>query len=294
MRTLSGMMAVALLAAGFASHAQADTKPAAAAAAPAVSSAPARASDTQVLTTVNGSPITEDMVRSFARAKSGGKDIDLTPEQEAGVIKALTNIEILAQQARSAGIDSRREMQTELHLSADSILAQAFVQDYLKQHQPSDADIQAAYDERVKSVDTHQYKARHILVKDEATAKGIIAQLNKGASFAALAKKDSIDKGSAEHGGDLGDWFSGSAMVPEFSAALATLKKGQYTKTPVQTQYGWHVIQLEDSRTQDRPTLAQMHDQISNELMRKTMTDYLNQLVSSAKIVSAPAAATSH
>jgi peptidyl-prolyl cis-trans isomerase C len=284
-------MAVALLAAGLASHAQADTKPAAAAA-PATSSAPAQASDTQVLTTVNGSPITEDMVRSFARAKSGGKDVDLTPEQEAGVIKALTNIEILAQQARSAGIDSRREMQTELHLSADSILAQAFVQDYLKQHQPSDADIQAAYDERVKSVDTHQYKARHILVKDKAQADDIIAQLNKGGNFAALAKKFSMDPGSAQNGGELGDWFSGSTMVPEFATALSKLKKGEYTKEPVQTQYGWHVIQLEDVRDQAPPGMEQMREQLANDMQRKTVDDYLKQLRESAKITTAEAASS--
>src|SRR6201999_1192539 len=129
-----------------------------------------------------------------------------------------------AQQARKDGVDKQPDVQAELQLSGNSILAQNLVEGYLKKHQPTDADLKAAYDAKVKAMDPHQYKARHILVKDKAQAEDIIAQLNKGGNFAALAKKNSLDTGSAQNGGELGDWFSGSTMVPEFAGALAKLK----------------------------------------------------------------------
>src|SRR5690348_16877791 len=139
-------------------------------------------------------------------------------------------------------------------------------------HKLSDAQLQAAYQEQVKSGAAHQYKARHILVASEDQAKDVIAKLGKGGNFAALAKQYSLDPGSKANGGELGDWFAGDSMVPEFSAALATLKKGEYTKQPVKTQYGWHVIQLEDEQTQ---TFEQMHDKLAEQVGRKTLGDYL-------------------
>jgi len=240
--------------------------------------------DGTVLATVNGTPITEGMLDAFVREQTQGQMPELNPVQKASLIKTMVNMELLAQQARKDGVDKQPDVQAELQLTANSILAQNAVEAYLKKHQPSDADLKVAYEDKIKAMDPHQYKARHILVKDEATAQGIIAQLNKGANFATLAKKDSMDPGSAPNGGELGDWFSGNTMVPEFAQALAKLKKGEYTKEPVKTQYGWHVIQLEDVRDQAPPSMDQMREQLANDMQRKTVDDYIKKLNDSAKV----------
>lgn len=250
-----------------------------------------KAGDDQVLATVNGTPITNGELRAFVREQTGGQEPELNPIQKASVVKTLVNMELLAQAARKAGFDKRPETQADLNMSANSILAQGFIQDYLKQHAPSDAELKAAYDESMKAVDVHEYKARHILVKDEAQAKDIIAQLAKHADFAKLARKYSIDALSAKDGGELGDWFPGNRMVPEFSAALAKLKKGEITQEPVHTQYGYHVIQLEDEREQAPPSLDQMREQLANDMQRKAVEAYLKQLTESAKVVYPAAAA---
>lgn len=240
--------------------------------------------DSTVLATVNGSPITQGMLDSFVRAQANGQLPQLSPVQKASLVKTMVNMELLAQQARKDGVDKQADVASEIQLNTNSILAQNLVEAYLKKHSPSDADLKAAYDDKVKAMDPHQYKARHILVKDQATAKDIIAQLNKGASFAALARKDSTDTLSASNGGELGDWFAGNTMVPEFSQALVKLKKGEYTHEPVQTQYGWHVIQLEDVRDQAPPSMDQMREQLSNEMQRKTIDAYIKQLNDSGKV----------
>ena len=243
-----------------------------------------------VLATVNGSPITEGMLDSFVKEQTNGQMPQLSPVQKASLVKTMVNMELLAQQARKDGVDKQPDVAAQIQLTSNSILAQSLVEAYLKKHQPTDADLKAAYDAKVKAMDPHQYKARHILVKDEATAKDIIAQLNKGGNFAALAKKNSMDPGSAQNGGELGDWFSGSTMVPEFATALSKLKKGEITQTPVQTQYGWHVIQLEDVRDQAPPGMDQLREQLNNQIQRKAIDDYIKQLNDSAKVTIAQAA----
>lgn len=290
MRTVYKLIIIALLVAGIAACGKKDG---------------GNADDSQVLATVNGSPITSGELRAFVRMQTQGQEPVLTAEQRASVIKSLAKMESVAQAARKAGVDKKPETQAELHLTENDILVQALLQDYAKSHQPTDADLKAAYEAKVKAMDPNQYKARHILVKDQAQAQDIISQLNKGANFAALAKKYSMDPGSAPNGGELGDWFSGSTMVPEFAHALAGLKKGEYTKQPVQTQYGWHIIQLEDVRTNQPPSFEQMHDQLVSEVQNKAVGDYIKQISDSAKVdikdaapapampMAAPAAATS-
>jgi peptidyl-prolyl cis-trans isomerase C len=248
--------------------------------------------DDAVLATVNGMPITQGTLNEFVRIQAHGQLPELNPVQRASLIKTLVNMELLAQDARKNGVDKKPDVQTQLQLSANDLLAEKDAQDYMAKHQPSDADIKAAYDAQMKGFDPHEYKARHILVKDQATAQGIIAQLNKGANFATLAKKNSLDTKSGADGGELGDWFPADGMVPEFSAAVMKLKKGEITPTPVQTQYGWHVIQLEDVRDRPTPTMDQMHDQLANDLQGKVFQAYIKQLTDSGKVVIAPAAGT--
>jgi peptidyl-prolyl cis-trans isomerase C len=268
MRTVYKLILIALLAAGIA----------------ACNKQGANKDDDQVLATVNGTPITNSTYRAFLREQANGQEPELNPIQKASLVKQLVKLEIVAQAARKAGMDKTPDTQAELQLTGNDIMAQALLQDYAKKHQPSEADIKAAYDQKVKAMDTHQYKARHILVTDQAQAKDIIAKLGKGANFATLAKTYSLDKQSAKDGGELGDWFSTDKMVPEFGAALKMLKKGEITPQPVQTQYGWHVIQLEDVRETVAPSLEQMHDELANQMQSKLIQDYMKQLTDAAKV----------
>lgn len=240
--------------------------------------------DNPVLATVNGTPITDGTLRALERQRNNGQEMQLNDVQRQAAIKLLVNMQLLASEAEKNGLDKTQDVQDDITISRNTVLAQLDAQDFVNKHSPTDADIKNAYDAHIKGMDMRQYKARHILVASEDQAKSIIAQLNKGANFAALAKKNSMDPGSANNGGELGDWFSASTMVPEFGTALAGLKKGEYTKEPVKSQYGWHVIQLEDVRTQPTPTLDQLHDQILDELKRKAFDDHLDQLRSSAKV----------
>jgi peptidyl-prolyl cis-trans isomerase C len=252
-------------------------------------------SSSNAVATVNGMPITEDMVRAYVRSQANGEEPQLTDMQRQQVIKTLVNMQLLAQAAGKDGLDKKPEVNADMTMSQTGILAQAELVQYLKDHQPTEAQLQSAYQDQLKSADTHEYKARHILVNDEGQAKDIIAQLGKGASFASLAAKYSQDPGSKGKGGDLGDWFPASSMVPEFGGVLAGLKKGEYTKEPVHTQYGWHVIQLEDVRSVPAPTFEDMHDKLAEQLQHKSVNDYLDGLRKSAKVVMntpAPAAAS--
>lgn len=248
--------------------------------------------DSAVLATVNGTPITQGMLDEFVRIQAHGQLPELNPVQKASLVKTLVNMELLAQEARKQGLDKQADVQTQMQLNDNDLLAEKAAQDYMAKHTPTDADIKAAYAERNKGFDPHEYKARHILVKDQTQAQDIIAQLNKGAKFATLAEKYSLDKQSAQNGGELGDWFPPDTMVPEFSAAVMKLKKGEITQAPVQSPYGWHVIQLEDVRDRPVPTLEQQHDQIASELQGKTFQAYIKQLTDAGKVSITPAAGT--
>lgn len=239
-----------------------------------------------VLATVNGTPITSDTLKAFVRAQTHGQDIALNDVQQQGVVKTLIDMQILTEAAEKAGIDKKPDVQADLQIKRMSMLAQLYVRDYLKSHEPTPDQLKAAYDAKLKTMDNHQFKARHILVADETLAKSLITQLSHGGKFAALAKQYSMDPGSKDKGGELmdGDWFSGQAMVPEFSAALATLKKNEITAQPVHSQFGWHVIQLEDSRVVPPPSLDDVKDQLSDELQQQTLESLLDDMRKGAKI----------
>ena len=265
MRTVRILLLAALLAAGLAACKKSGDAPA-------------------VLATVNGSPITTSTMGAFVRAQTGGRDITLTDVQQQSVVKTLVNMELLSQAAEKAGFDKKPDVQGDIEVSRMSLLAQLYVQDYLKTHAPTPDQLKAAYDAKLKTMDSHQYKARHILVADQTLATNIISQLKKGANFAVLAKQYSMDPGSKDKGGDLGDWFSGQAMVPEFSAALATLKKNEITQQPVHSQFGWHVIQLEDSRTVPAPSMDDLKEQLDNDLQQQAIKSLIDGLHTGAKI----------
>ncbi|MBI2319575.1 MAG: peptidylprolyl isomerase, partial [Betaproteobacteria bacterium] len=210
-----------------------------------------------VAATVNGAPISERVVAMMVKQR-----VDLGRQASAEVrnafIDRLAMQLILSQEALKKGLDKAPEVSDRIELGRQSILADAFVQDYLKSNPVGEEALKAEY-ERVKSQTSgSEYKARHILVEKEAEAKDIIARLKKNPkAFESLAREKSRDSGSKIRGGDLG-WFDPGRMVPEFGAALAALAKGKFTVDPVKSQFGYHVILLEDSRLKRLQPLEQI------------------------------------
>lgn len=199
------------------------------------------------------------------------------------VVEELIQRELLVQDALQKNLDKSPEVIAQLDITKRSLLSQAALQDFLKANPVTDADVKAEYDSKVAGEKGTEYKARHLLVKTEAEAKKLIAQLDKGADFAKLANKYSLDAKQSQNGGDLG-WFVSTQMVAPFSEALVKLEKGKYTKVPVKTQFGWHVILKEDSRTQTPPTLEAVKEQLMPYLQRQKVQSMLESLRKQAKV----------
>jgi len=176
--------------------------------------------------------------------------------------------ELLVQDAIQKKLDQTIEIAAQREAARKAILTQASLKNYLKAYPVTDTDIKIEYESKVGGANATEYKASHILVKTEDEAKKLIVELDNGAKFNTLANKYSLDAKESQNGGDLG-WFSPSRMVTPFSEAVAKLGKGNYTKTPVQTQFGWHVISLEDSRKQNPPTLEAVKEQLKPMLQRQ-------------------------
>ena len=268
-----------LLGAAIALGTAACTKPADDAAKPG-STAAAPASVTVV--TVNGDQIHQQMFDTFLQAVTGKPAAEATPEQREQLLDQLVAMTLAAQAAKKDGADKNPEVQARLNLINTQILAEAASDKYAKSHPVSDDEAKAEYDAQVAKM-PKEYKARHILVEKKETAESIIRELEAGGDFAKLAKAESKDPGSAANGGDLG-WFSAQSMVKPFADALATLEKGATTKTPVQTEYGFHVIQLEDTRAPQAPAYDDVKDQVKMLAQRKKLQAYLDELRKTAKI----------
>jgi peptidyl-prolyl cis-trans isomerase C len=268
-----------LLGAAIALGTAACTKPADDAAKPG-STAAAPASVTVV--TVNGDQINQQMFDTFLQAVTGKPAAEATPEQREQLLDQLVAMTLAAQAAKKEGADKNPEVQARLNLINTQILAEAASEKYAKSHPVSDDEAKAEYDAQVAKM-PKEYKARHILVEKKETAESIIRELEAGGDFAKLAKAESKDPGSAANGGDLG-WFSAQSMVKPFADALATLEKGAITKTPVQTEYGFHVIQLEDTRAPEAPAYDDVKDQVKMLAQRKKLQTYLDELRKTAKI----------
>jgi len=199
------------------------------------------------------------------------------------LIEELIQRELLVQDAIQKQLDKSAEVIAQLDSAKKTLLTQADVQNFIKANPVTDAEVKAEYDSKVAGKNGTEYKARHILVKTEAEAKKLIAQLDKGADFAKLANKNSLDAKESQNGGDLG-WFVAGQMVAPFSEAVEKLEKGKYTKTPVQTQFGWHVILREDSRAQTPPPLDTVKEQLMPYLQRKKVQNMVETLRKQAKV----------
>jgi len=201
---------------------------------------------------------------------------DVTADEKNQVLDQMINMQLIATQADKDGLEKDPDVATRIALLRTQILADAAAQKYVKSNEPSDADLHAAYD---AATDKTEYHASHILVPTKEKAEQLIKKIKGGAKFEDVAKAESTDNSKA-NGGDLG-WFTTARMVKPFGDAVKLLKKGEFTAEPVQTQYGWHIIKLEDTR--DAP-FDQMKVQLSNAIMQKKFQDYIEGLKKTAKI----------
>lgn len=233
----------------------------------------------EAVASVNGTYISKKSLDALEKEISERSHGQTFPKQQ--LLEELIQRELLIQDAKQKQLDKSPEVIERIATVKNSLLSQAALQNYLKSNPVTDDEIKAEYDSKVGNLGT-EYKARHILVKTEDEAKKIIDLLDKGGDFAALAKKNSTDPAAAE-GGDLG-WFAADNMVPPFSAAVAALENGKYTKQPVQTQYGWHVILREESRALTPPPLDAVKEQIRPMLQRQKAQTMIENLRKQAKV----------
>ncbi len=237
---------------------------------------------------VNGVPIPQariDFVAKAQIAQSQGQQQD-GPEFRENIREIMITREILYQEALKRKLDKNPDYQLQLDLAKQQIILGVLFEDISKKTQPSDADVAKEY-ERVKVQQGgdagKQYKARHILVKEEADAKQVLADLQNGGDFAKIAAEKSADPGSKDNGGQL-EWSEAQSFVQPFGEALSGLKKGELTKEPVKTNYGYHIIELQDVRTMPFPPLEQVKAQIQQTLANKAREDYISDLRAKAKI----------
>jgi peptidyl-prolyl cis-trans isomerase C len=274
-RALSFAAAALISVSAFAQSAAPADAPAKAPAAPA---APAAASPNGNIATVNGKPIKQSQLDMVIRQI---KQPD-SPELRKNITDKLIEIEVLTQEAKRRGISDREDVRFASENAARTVVIQALLRDEIDAHKPTDAQIQAEYDREIKASGDKEYKARHILVDSEEKAKEIIAKLDKGEKFEDLAK-GTKDVGSAANGGEL-DWAPPGAYVKPFSDAMVKLEKGKYTAVPVQTQFGWHVIRLDDVRALKPPPLDQVKSRILEGLQQQQAKDFVEALKKKATI----------
>ena len=242
--------------------------------------------------TVNGITIAKSRVDMIVQQGIAAGQQD-SPEARKGIIEKLAMQTLAAEEAIKKGLDKSPEIVAQIDLIRQSVLANAYVQDLIKNGTASDEMLKAEYEKIKAQITGTEYKARHILVEKEADAKDIIARLKKDpGSFAKLAMEKSKDAGSKASGGELG-WFDPSRMVPEFVAAVSKLDKGAITQEPVKTQFGYHVIQLEDSKPIEAPPFEEIKPQLAQHLQQQNVQKQMEDLKAKAKIeyVDAPAAA---
>jgi peptidyl-prolyl cis-trans isomerase C len=240
------------------------------------------AAQAQNIAIVNGQPVPKARMDALTQQlTAAGRPV--TPEMEPALKEEIIMREVFMQAARSKGLDKTEDYKSQVELARQAILIRQLFADYSKDHPVTDAQIQAEYDKFAAANGGKEYKVRHILVETEDQAKKVIADLKKGGKFEDIAKKQSKDPGSAANGGDL-DWATPSSFVPEFSEAMIKLDKGQLTQTPIKSQFGWHIIRVDDVRQAKLPTMAELKPQISQQLQQQQLQKYQEDLRTKAKI----------
>ncbi|MBC8729947.1 peptidylprolyl isomerase [Paraburkholderia sp. UCT2] len=236
----------------------------------------------QNIAVVNGTPIPKSRADALIQqlVHQGQQD---TPQLQQAVREELVNREILMQEALRRGLPNRPDVKAQIAVAQQTVVLRALIEDFVKNNQPTDAEITARYNALVKDAGGKEYHLHHILVDNEQQAKDLIAKIKAGASFEALAKQYSKDPGSGKNGGDL-DWSDPKAYVPEFADAATHLQKGQMTDTPVHTQFGWHIIRVDDIRAVTPPPLEQVRTQIVQQIQQEKLQAFEENLRKNAKI----------
>ncbi len=236
----------------------------------------------QNIAIVNGKAVPTARVQALAQmvAKSGRP---VTPEVQEDLRKEVITREIFIQEAQRLGLDVSEDFRLQMDMARQSLLIRELFSDYQKKNPVSDADVRAEYDKFAAANGGKEYRARHILVEKEADAKAIIASLKKGGKFDEIAKKSSKDPGSGANGGDL-DWAPAGSYVKEFSDAMVALEKGKTTEVPVKSQFGYHIIRLEDTREAQLPKFDDVKPQIAQQLTQQKLGKFQEDLRAKAKI----------
>ncbi|RST56406.1 peptidylprolyl isomerase [Variovorax sp. MHTC-1] len=231
---------------------------------------------------VNGKPVPKARMDVLAQQlAAAGRPV--TPEMQGQLREEVVAREIFMQEAQKQGLDGTDDYKNQLELARQAILIRQLFENYRKANAVSDADVQAEYDKFVAANGGKEYKARHILVEKEEQAQKILADLKKGQKFEDIAKKQSKDPGSGANGGDL-DWAAPASFVPEFSEAMIKLKKGETTSAPVKSQFGYHIIRVDDIRQAQLPKVEEVKPQIVQQLQQQRLQKYQEELRAKAKV----------
>jgi peptidyl-prolyl cis-trans isomerase C len=243
------------------------------------SSAPASAGGRVV---VNGVVIPQSRIDAMNKELSAQGQPD-TAERHQAVKDELVNREVIAQAAQRRGLDKNPDVAAQMEMARQAVLVRALFEDEVKKNPITDAQLEQQYTQFKASMGTNEYKVRHILVDKEDDAKAIIAELNKGGDFAKLAKDKSKDPGSKDNGGDL-DWGPSARYVKPFADAVTSMQKGQTTPAPVKTDFGYHVIRLDDVRPLTVPPFSELKDQFRSRAQQQQIQKLVMDLRSKAKV----------
>ncbi len=231
---------------------------------------------------VNGKAVPQSRVDALVQqVTASGRQV--TPEMQTQIKDEVIAREVFMQEAQVRGLDATPDFKVQMELARQTILIRSLFADYQKKNPISDEEIKAEYDKFAAANSGKEYRARHILVEKEDKAKAIIAQLKKGGKFEDIAKKESKDPGSGANGGDL-DWANPNNYVKEFSEALVGLQKGKMTETPVKTQFGYHIIRLDDIRDAKLPKFEDVKPQVAQQMQQQHLAKFQEELRAKAKV----------
>lgn len=240
--------------------------------------------DSKVLASVNGEAITEKDYEDYLRARQAQQaPIPDKDKERTVVLDEMINRVLLVQNAAEQKVDHELDVYFQIKRQRENVLARAMLRKYLKDNPISDEEVQKRFEQDMEKANKNEYRARHILVRTEEEAKDIIDQLQKGASFNALAQKKSIDVRSGKQGGDLG-WFAQDVIVPEFFNAVTTMKKGEVSKQAVKSDFGWHIIKFEDSRPRKMPAFEQAKGNIRQLVQQERVDALVKSLKDKGKV----------
>jgi peptidyl-prolyl cis-trans isomerase C len=244
--------------------------------------ATAPASSGPPVATVDGQPIDRDLYEFYVKNVAGKPSNEISADQRDQALDNLLRAKVIAEQAQKDGTATDKDTAAMVELTRLNVLQNAVSEKYLKDKKPTEQELRAEYETQISGMSKQEYHARHILVATEPFATKLINELDKGAKFEDLAKRESMDT-SKDSGGDLG-WFTPDRMVKPFAEAVMALKPGEFTHTPVQTQFGWHVIKLEETRDVAPPPFDSVKQRLENMVQAKKFKSYVDGLMKTAKV----------